>query len=285
MQYGMETTNYVYQKEVDWSTLHEGFTLPVINQVVFARNVGRFLQPGEKKEIKVLINGKTYRAILTNVKFNQKHRAAHPKDVLQIRYTKNGELSQLLQQLFYQSYQYLKAERESAPLRKHVRLPENRRDYIAIYTTEYDDTYIFEPILAEDVQLMKTVVKDQPEEVLENAISYSAVDETSAIAKEPRLVNIRRLNQKIGENLKQLYSYRCQICGEVIGSEYDTHVIEAHHIIYFAKSQNNNSDNQIVVCPNHHRIIHSANPTFIKKDLLYLYPNGKEQHLILNYHL
>ena len=31
----MESENYVYKKEIDWSTLMEGFTLPLDNQVIF----------------------------------------------------------------------------------------------------------------------------------------------------------------------------------------------------------------------------------------------------------
>ena len=45
----MESENYVYKKEVDWSTLMEGFTLPLDNQVIFLRNMERFLQRGESK--------------------------------------------------------------------------------------------------------------------------------------------------------------------------------------------------------------------------------------------
>ena len=32
----MESENYVYKKEIDWSTLMEGFTLPLDNQVIFS---------------------------------------------------------------------------------------------------------------------------------------------------------------------------------------------------------------------------------------------------------
>lgn len=31
----MATKNYVYKKEVDWSLLHEGVTLPFDNQIIF----------------------------------------------------------------------------------------------------------------------------------------------------------------------------------------------------------------------------------------------------------
>lgn len=52
--YNVETESYVYKKEVDWSVLMEGFTLPIENQVVFLQNMGRFLQRGESKIIHFL---------------------------------------------------------------------------------------------------------------------------------------------------------------------------------------------------------------------------------------
>ena len=33
----MTTENYVYKKEVDWSLLQEGLTLPFDNQVIFGQ--------------------------------------------------------------------------------------------------------------------------------------------------------------------------------------------------------------------------------------------------------
>ncbi len=55
----METTeNYVYKKEVDWSVLHEGLTLPIENQVVFGRVMNSFLARGESKSITLCLNGK-----------------------------------------------------------------------------------------------------------------------------------------------------------------------------------------------------------------------------------
>ena len=47
----MESENYVYKKEIDWSTLMEGFTLPLDNQVIFLRNMENFLQRGQSKII------------------------------------------------------------------------------------------------------------------------------------------------------------------------------------------------------------------------------------------
>ena len=52
----MTTENYVYKKEVDWSLLQEGLTLPFDNQVVFGQIMGRFLRRGESKDITLYLN-------------------------------------------------------------------------------------------------------------------------------------------------------------------------------------------------------------------------------------
>ena len=82
-----------------------------------------------------------------------------------------------------------------------------------------------------------------------------------------------------------MYGYRCQLCGQLIGEEFGSHIAEAHHIDYFVKSLNNDESNQIIVCPNHHSIIHDTDPVFDRKRKMYRYRNGKEQHLVLNRHI
>ena len=54
---------------------------------------------------------------------------------------------------------------------------------------------------------------------------------------------------------------------------------------YFVKSLNNDASNQIIVCPNHHSIIHDVDPMFDRGRLLYIYSNGFEEKLVLNQHL
>lgn len=71
----------------------------------------------------------------------------------------------------------------------------------------------------------------------------------------------------------------------LFGQKYGSHVVEVHHIDYFVKSLNNNIDNQLVVCPNHHSIIHDRNPEYDRKRKIYRYPNGLEEGFVLNDHL
>ena len=280
----MELENYVYKKEIDWSTLMEGFTLPLDNQVIFLRNMENFLQRGQSKIIHFFMNGKTYDAKIVNMNNSVEKRR---KDAYQIRYSRNGELSQALQQYFFKSISYIKMIRESRDPkdRSYIKMPDGLKEYLAIYTTEYEDTFLLEPIAQDDFQVMKKAIQGMRERTVENEIEYEMEDKSSGIEKKLQIVKIRKLNRKIGENLKLLYGYRCQICGQVIGEKYGSHIAEAHHIDYFVNSLNNDANNQMIVCPNHHSVIHDANPVFDRRRMVYRFDNGAEERIILNKHL
>lgn len=89
----MDTENYVYRKEVDWSLLMEGVTLPYDTESVFGQIMGRFFERGECKKIFLYLNGRSYEAKIVNV-----HNSVEKikKDALQIRYPKNSEFSKAL---------------------------------------------------------------------------------------------------------------------------------------------------------------------------------------------
>ena len=280
----MESENYVYKKEIDWSTLMEGFTLPLDNQVIFLRNMENFLQRGQSKIIHFFMNGKTYNVKIVNMNNSVEKRK---KDAYQIRYSRNGELSQALQQYFFKSMSYIKMIRESRDPkdRSYIKLPDELKEYLAIYTTEYEDTFLLEPIAQDDFQVMKKAIQGMRERTVENEIEYEMEDKSSGIENKLQIVKIRKLNRKIGENLKLLYGYRCQICGQVIGEKYGSHIAEAHHIDYFVNSLNNDANNQMIVCPNHHSIIHDANPVLDRRRMVYRFDNGMEETIRINKHL
>lgn len=272
----MESENYVYKKEIDWSTLMEGFTLPLDNQVIFLRNMENFLQRGQSKIIHFFMNGKTYNVKIVNMNNSVEKRK---KDAYQIRYSRNGELSQALQQYFFKSMSYIKMIRESRDPkdRSYIKLPDELKEYLAIYTTEYEDTFLLEPIAQDDFQVMKKAIQGMRERTVENEIEYEMEDKSSGIEKKLQIVKIRKLNRKIGENLKLLYGYRCQICGQVIGEKYGSHIAEAHYIDYFVNSLNNDANNKMIVCPNHHSVIHDANPVFDRRRMVYRFDNGEKR--------
>ena len=121
------------------------------------------------------------------------------------------------------------------------------------------------------------------EREIEEFLSFK--DEGASINKSVKEVLMRKVNRNKIDMLKRVYAYRCQICGFNVGRDYGTNIAEAHHIKYFSKSIDNSSDNLIILCPNHHSIIHTLNPKFDYKELQYIYPNGKIDKIVLDMHL
>lgn len=276
---------YIYKKEVDWSLFNYGFAIPIEYQVVFRQIAGRMLQRGESQQITLMLNEKSYKAKLNNNKIGKQF--GNHTDIVQIRYTQNSDLAAALRNCFHRTYSYMKKwkEMQEPGSKKRVPMTDENREYLAIYTTEYDDTYVLETIETQDIIQLKDTLSGYTERMIEGQFNYDVNDDTAGLDKQERVVKIRKLNKKIGDNLKLLYGYRCQICGKRIGEKYDSHVVEAHHIEYFVKSLNNDANNQLIVCPNHHSIIHDVDPVFQRKKLSYFYPNGLEEKILLNRHL
>ena len=281
----MTTESYVYKKEVDWSLFNYGFAIPNEHQVVFKQIADRYIERGESKQVTLYLDGVAYSARLQNNNIDK--RFGNRKDIVQVRYSQNSELAEALRKAFQRSYTYIykMKQLQAKGSKKHIPLPDEYKEYLAIYTTIYDDSYILEPIVCEEMEILKDFVKGKQEREVEADFSYKEKDDSAGIRIKQRLVRLRKLNRLIGENLKLLYGYRCQICGKLIGEEYGAHIAEAHHIDYFVKSLNNDASNQMIVCPNHHSIIHDVNPVFDRNRRMYIYSNGLEQKLTLNKHL
>lgn len=107
---------------------------------------------------------------------------------------------------------------------------------------------------------LETYKEEVSEYDIEKYLNFN--DDTVALNEKVKTVMVRTYSKKKVNMLKRLYAYRCQICGKNIGQEYGTTIVEVHHIKYFSKSINNSSNNLLVLCPNHHSLIHVLNPKF-----------------------
>jgi len=278
---------YVYKKNIDWSTLHQGISIPVTIQKKFIKNINSFLVRGESKPITIQLNEKTYKATLVNQLFDG-NKYQNRADIIQIRYAPTSDLAIELRKIFDKSYKYFALQRAIAresSLRKTIVLPDEMNESIAIYNTDYQDTYYLEVFTTIDYKMVQESIAEIHEQDFEYISNYNLIDEKSNIVLEQRLVKVRRLNRAIGECLKELYNYNCQVCGTNVSLQYDVSIVESHHIDPFVKSLNNNACNQIVLCPNHHSVIHKADPEFNRKKLLFIYRNGLEERVALNRHL
>lgn len=283
----MLENHYVYKKEVDWSLLHEGLSIPLNIQVVFQNSVMNFIPRGDKKDINLVLDGNTYKAKLVNQKFNETKYNTH-KDILQIRYNPQSEIAVKLRSMFIKSYNFIKERRvflKSENKKTYLKIPEDNKEYFAIYTTEYPDTYLVECITNDDVLIATRYFAKEIEEDYERELNFDLVDASASIESKLQVMKYRKLNRAIGENLKLHYDYKCQICGENFGCKYDTQIVETHHIDPYVISLNNDASNQIVICPNHHRVIHKTKPVLDRRKLLFIYLNGVEEKVLINDHL
>lgn len=91
-------------------------------------------------------------------------------------------------------------------------------------------------------------------------------------------------DELLAESLKSIYDHRCQVCGMNFKIKYNEPFAETHHIQPLSGKGLDISKNIIVICPNHHRIIHKTDAKFDRSKLLYKYPNGLEERLLIADH-
>lgn len=244
------TKNFLLAKEVHKSLFERGFAVPVDMQYIlsFYLSGGR-LRHGEKRTIKIFIGGLPFDATLTSVDFNRKNYPDH-KDIWQIVWAKNSSVAKKIRELF------------------------TAQKFFTFCATDVKDVFCLQADSACD------------ELTLENLLELPTLTDTQEeFVERLGLKKYRERNRTNGERLKKFYGYRCQICGLNVGLFYGAQVADCHHINYFSVSLDNAASNLLIVCPNHHRIIHAANPTFDRVRKIFLYPNGREEILKLNEHL
>ena len=254
---------FIMQKTVDWSLLNDGMTIPVSASALLKAWDESILTHGAGKDIKVLIDGVLYDAKLKNQNFEQSNWAGH-KDVIQIRYGRQSALAVKLRAIFKKSYNYLFAQKQLlGKSKRQILLPSDIHEYMRLYLTTSSDVLCMECCSSSDYQQLAQTLSVIPEEVYEQSDDeqFFMADKTASIEEKQRLVKYRRIDRSIILTLKRFYDYRDEISGEKIGEQYGDSVVEAHHIDYFTRSQNNDSTNIIIISPNYHRI--SSVPTTI----------------------
>lgn len=278
---------FILQKTVDWSLLNDGMTIPVSACALLKAWDESILIHGAGKDIKVLVDGELYDAKLKNQNFEQSNWAGH-KDVIQIRYGRQSALAQKLRAVFKKSYDYLFAQKQLlGKSKRQILLPNDIHEYMRLYLTTSSDVLCMECCSSYDYQQLAHTLSVIPEEVYEQSDDeqFFMADKTASIEEKQRLVKYRRIDRSIILTLKRFYDYRDEISGEKIGEQYGDSVVEAHHIDYFTRSQNNDSTNIIIISPNYHRIIHKNNPRFNRKKFQFEFLNGEVLRLKLYEHL
>ena len=276
---------FLYQKLIDRSTLRQGFQIPVEFHHLLKAMPGGMPRHGETRNVKMVIDGVGYDAQLKNQGFDRNKYDGHA-DVIQIRYSEGSALVKRLREIFCSTWNYVESIKnlpENINRKFTIRIPEEHQEFLALSTTDLPNVFFADCVTTVVKAEVKTEVCTMSE--LDFETFEPREDKSAGIKQVTRLQKVRQLDRSIGDSLKLLYDYRCQMTGEKVGDEYNALVVEAHHIIPFTESINNDTSNIIILSPSYHRIIHKAKPVFDRPSLSFRFPNGLVEKVKIDKHL
>lgn len=273
---------FLLKRSIDLSLLRQGLHIPPEFHALVYAALGRELHHGESCDIQLMVEGKVFQVRMNNIDFDRDKYPTHP-DLLQVRYSENSAIAKHLQAIFSKAYTWLTAERERVGQRKKIVLPKELSDVVVLWATSVPGTFVLECLPAQEMAV-EAEIKAQDELAFE--IFEPREDKKTGIKTSLRMQHVRQLDRSIGESLKRLYDYRCQVTGERIGEAYGSEcIVEAHHIEYFTQSLNNDTQNIIILSPTFHRIVHRYSPRFNREGLCFEFANGVHEAVRLDRHL
>lgn len=136
--------------------------------------------------------------------------------------------------------------------------------------------------VVDPAQIAQTFGQDR---TLAGVFNHDRIALLNPVTKRREIADRFDRNQWLAESLKSYYTHRCQVCGNDFLPTYGTPFSESHHIQYIRDGGPDISGNIVVLCPNHHRIVHATHAEFNRSSLEYEYPNGLKEPLILPNHL
>ena len=274
---------FLMKRPLQWSHLTSGLPIPRVFQELTYEILGRRLNAKDSMDVRIMFGGEIFNVKIYNINFNR-GKFVH-SEILQFRYDNNYSLLDKLQDVFSEEYHYCLEAREARNNSdsSRVDISKHFETSLIVYGTSEPDLFIWEPEFEGLSKEIETEIKQMSEEEFETVIVRT--DPRATFKETQKLVKIRQLDTSIGNSLKRVYGYCCQMTGEHIGEQYGINVVEAHHIRPFTESLDNDTSNIMILSPNYHRIVHKAKPHFNRKTLSFEFPNGLIEKVKLNRHL
>lgn len=179
-----------------------------------------------------------------------------------------------------------KGQRNREPRTRIVETKNHLASFSFDELTEIVKAFIDNTIPSEYVEengALDAVENSLSEAELESILNFK--DHGASIKVKTTDSRVRIYNTSIIKQLKKLYGGRCQLCGQSPMPNHNVDICEAHHIAYFSETQNNDTSNIIIVCPNHHRLIHKLNPAFDPENGCFQFEDGKTMGIKFDLHL
>jgi hypothetical protein len=99
------------------------------------------------------------------------------------------------------------------------------------------------------------------------------------------LLGLTPRSRRLVASLHDMYAGRCQLCGFDSPLVYGVPSAESHHIVYLSRGGIDHLSNMVLLCPNHHTVVHKTDATFDHGRLAFLFANGRLEPLCMNTHL
>lgn len=106
-----------------------------------------------------------------------------------------------------------------------------------------------------------------------------------SLARRMEIISNYQRNRTLVKRLQEMYIGRCQVCAFDPLSVYGVNATHTHHIHYLSRGGLDVLENLILVCPNHHAVIHGDDAVFEYKLKKFIFSNGRQEPLALNQHL
>ena len=74
----------------------------------------------------------------------------------------------------------------------------------------------------------------------------------------------------VARRVKDIYEYRCQLCGQYLENQHGWHYAEAHHLKPLSHGGPDTDSNVLCVCPNHHVILDYGGIRLESRDFTFL---------------
>jgi 5-methylcytosine-specific restriction enzyme A len=126
-------------------------------------------------------------------------------------------------------------------------------------------------LLLGDIEAVKNLVRDERPGIAEARRNYFYKHAPTR-------------NQKLVEELQEIYSGRCQVCEWNPITDYGKELCHGHHIQWLSRGGADEIQNMVLVCPNHHAAIHKLDAPLDYSDFSFDFGTHRE-NLILRNHL
>ena len=97
-------------------------------------------------------------------------------------------------------------------------------------------------------------------------------------------VDIHRARRNV-EHLQDTYAGVCQICLYDPRTRYGHRLCHAHHVQWLSRGGDDELDNMVLICPNHHAAVHRDDAPFDYASLSFQFSSGQSERLEVNRHL